>query len=184
MSQTKWWLISLIILGVAGGWILYSSRDPNVISNWNAIAPRSGFSAPEIELETPSGEPVKLSDLKGKSIVLNFWASWCPPCRVEMPALQNIYSEYQEQDVVVLGINSTYNDSMTKAIEFVQLNQLSFPILLDTSGTASKDYQVNSLPTTYFVDPNGVIRDVIIGGPISETILKSKIEALQSGKID
>lgn len=179
MSQIKWYSFTLIILVVAGWWIIFSSPKPADIVDWKATAPKTGFTAPDFELETPLGEIIKLSDFRGKSVVLNFWASWCPPCRAEMPALQNIYSEYREKDVIILGVNATHNDSIVKAIEFAQLNKLTFPILFDTTGMTNKEYQINSLPTTFFINSNGVIQDVIIGGPISEIVLKSQIEELE-----
>ena len=141
-------------------------------------APMEGFLAPDFELVTLNGESIALSDLHGKSILINFWASWCPPCRSEMPAMQQIYTEYRLDDFVILAVNGTHQDSLTKAESFVAERGLTFPILLDTDGQVSSIYQVRSLPTSFFVDSEGVIREVVIGGPMSEALLRTRVDRL------
>jgi len=118
-------------------------------------APQKGFLAPDFTLETGDGETVRLSELRGRPVVVNFWTSWCPPCREEMPALQRVFRDYQERDMVILGLNSTVQDERGEALAFAIEQGLTFPILLDESGEATRLYQVRALPTTFFIDAQG-----------------------------
>jgi peroxiredoxin len=92
-----------------------------------------------------------------------------------MPAIQKVYQEYQPQGLKVLALNTAYQDSLANTQAFVQEHALTFPILLDTDGKASAKYQVNALPSTYFIGRDGVIQAVVIGGPISEAVLRANI---------
>jgi len=141
-------------------------------------APQAGFLAPDFTLNTLDGETVTLSDLRGQVILLNIWASWCPPCRAEMPAMQRVWEEYQARGVVVLAVNSTVQDTPADAQAFVTENGLTFPIPLDTSGEVTRLYRVSSLPTSFFIGADGVIREVVIGGPMAEALLRSRVEQL------
>ncbi len=140
--------------------------------------PHPGFPAPDFTLLTPDGEQVSLADLHGQPVIINLWASWCPPCRAEMPALQSVYEAYQDQGLVILALNATNQDSLQAALEFTRDLGLEIPILLDPDGRVSSLYQLRSLPTTFFVDPEGVIRDVVIGGPMAEALLRVRVEQL------
>lgn len=111
-------------------------------------------------------------------MVVNLWTSWCPPCRAEMPAIENVYQANKERGLEVLAVNSTYQDSETSAAAFVQELGLTFPILLDRDGSVSNRYQLRALPTTYFIDRQGTIRSVVPGGPMSESLIQSKIADL------
>ena len=141
-------------------------------------SPREGFFAPDFTLDTLQGEQVKLSGLRGKVIVVNFWTTWCPPCRAETPALEMSYEAYKDVDVVILGVNLTDQDSLKEVESFVQEFGLTYPILLDRDGAVGLLYQLSGLPTTFFINREGIIRTVVIGGPMSETSIRSKIEAL------
>ena len=140
--------------------------------------PREGFFAPDFTLDTLQGEQVKLSDLRGKVIVVNFWTTWCPPCRGDTPPLERSYEAYKDLDVVILGVNLTDQDSLKEVESFVQEFGLTYPILLDRDGAVGLLYQLSGLPTTFFINREGIIRTVVIGGPMSETSIRSKIEAL------
>jgi peroxiredoxin len=141
-------------------------------------SPREGFFAPDFTLDTLQGETIRLSDLRGRIVVINFWASWCPPCRAETPALQQAYQQYKDAGVVILGVNLTDQDSLSDVKSFVQEFGLTYPILLDRDGSTSLRYRIQGLPSTYFLNRAGVIRTVVVGGPMSETFIASKIEAL------
>ena len=156
------------------------SRVPSAVGAplSSSPSPREGFFAPEFTLDTLQGEQVKLSDLRGKIVVVNFWTTWCPPCRAETPALETAYESYKDLDVVILGVNLTDQDSLKDVESFVQEFGLTYPILLDRDGTVGLLYQLNGLPTTFFISREGVIRTVVVGGPMSETFIRSKIEAL------
>jgi len=107
--------------------------------------------------------------------MINFWASWCKPCQVEMPAIQRLYQKYNP-DIVFLAVNSTKQDSLSAASGFVEANQLDFPVLLDPENTVNSIYRIQALPTTYFVNSKGIIKEIIIGGPMSETLLEIRLQ--------
>lgn len=168
----------ILVLYILFGFIfLYITRLPqDVIADYrNYSHPAKGFQAPDFSLQSIQGDSVRLSDLRGKVIILNFWASWCPPCRYEMPTLQNLYQQYQHQDVVLLTINVTAQDSLSSLEAFITKYKLTLPILLDKDGKVAHVYQIQSLPTTFIIDSNGIIQDIIYGGPVSDTLLKIHI---------
>jgi len=127
--------------------------------------------APDFSLQTLSGDTVQLSDYRGKIILLNFWTSWCPPCKAEMPEIQSLYEAYQAQGLIVLGINITVLDDRVEVERFVKELGLSFPILLDESGDISNPlYRVIRIPTSYFIDQEGKIYSVQFGAMSTERI--------------
>lgn len=138
-------------------------------------APQEGFIAPDFELISLEEEKFRLSDLKGNVVIVNVWASWCKPCQYEMPAMQNVYEDYSNKGLYLLAVNNTAQDNISDVTTFVNSNNLTFPILLDQTGEVSNLYQVQALPSTYFIDQNGIIQDIIIGGPMSEALIESKI---------
>ena len=170
-----------MLLSFAAGvvWTVVS-RVPSAVGSplSSSPSPREGFLAPDFTLDTLDGTKVTLSDLRGKIVLINLWATWCPPCRAEMPALENAYKQYKDSKVVILGLNVTNQDSERDVTSFVKEFGLTFPILLDRDGSVSGLYQLKGLPTTFFVNREGIIRTVVVGGPMSETFILSKIEAL------
>ena len=156
-------------------WIWVSAVSLNDTTGGLIPSPREGFPAPDFTLDTLEGSQMTLSDLRGKVVIVNLWTSWCPPCRAEMPAIEQIYQENKAQGLEVLAVNSTYQDSELAAASFAQEFGLTFPVLLDRDGSVSKRYQLLALPTTYFIDRQGIIRAVVPGGPMSETLIESKI---------
>ncbi len=175
--MSRFRLFSFLILGLGLIWIAINA-DLNYRSTSGQIpAPRQGFLAPDFTLKTVQGEVVSLRELRGQVVVLNFWASWCLPCRAEMPILQRIAEEYASQGVVVLGVNSTAQDIPGDVTAFLERHGITFPIVLDLEGKVTRLYEIHSFPTTFFVGPDGVIRAVTIGGPISEVALRAQIEA-------
>lgn len=119
------------------------------------------FAAPDFALPLRSGGTMRLADLRGKVILLNFWATWCVPCRTEMPALETLYQRHKEAGLVVLAINM---DRLSSAgLEaFVKEVAVTFPIVLDPAWSTARLYQVRGLPTTYLIDRAGniVVREV------------------------
>lgn len=123
-----------------------------------------GQMAPDFELKTLDGESVRLSDYKGQMVMLNFWASWCPPCRVEMPHMETYYQEYKEEDnIEILAVNMTTLErgSQDKVPDFVDKHGLTFPILMDEDGDIKDLYKVMVYPTTYILNEEGMITDRI-----------------------
>jgi thiol-disulfide isomerase/thioredoxin len=181
MSRTplsSWIFISILLLSIGIVWIWFSAAPPGTTTQGDIPAPQKGFLAPDFQLETFDHETYRLSDLRGKPVLINFWASWCPPCRSEMPAIQKVYDEYRDQGFEVLAVNSTHQDNLGDAITFAQIRRLTFPILLDRNGSVGNLYEIRSLPTTFFVDSEGIIQDVVIGGPMAEALLKIRAEQL------
>jgi peroxiredoxin len=170
-------LIVIILAGLA--WVIYSPRLAVVdVAATKIAAPLRGYPAPDFQLQDINGFHYTLSDLQGRVVVINFWASWCTPCKIEMPAFQEAANEYDIEDVIILGVNVSNQDDINNAISFLEDQQITFPILLDQTGSVSNIYDVYSMPTTFFVDAEGIIRKVMIGGPISKAAIKSEISQL------
>ena len=178
LIEKYWILVSILILALGASWIWLSAVPPGETISSTIPAPQEGFQAPDFELITIEGEQVLLSDLRGQAILLNFWATWCPPCRSEMPAMQQVYMDYEQDGFVVLAVNNLRQDQRESVEAFTLEENLSFPVLLDISGSVSARYQVSSMPTSFFIDPDGIIREVVIGGPMSEALLRTRVENL------
>ncbi len=119
------------------------------------------FPAPDFTLPTLSGQSLRLSDLRGKAVLLNFWATWCVPCRTEMPAIEELYQRYKDRGLEVIGVN--LDVLSTAGVEtFLKEVKVTFPIVLDPSWVASRAYRVVGLPTSYLIDRSGnvVVREV------------------------
>lgn len=114
--------------------------------------------APDFTVYTADGEPVKLSDMKGTPVVLNFWASWCPPCKSEMPDFNEICKEF-EGKVTFMMVNLTDGESETveSARNFIHMMEYTFPVYYDTDMDATAKYGIESIPTTFFIDAEGNI---------------------------
>lgn len=112
--------------------------------------------APDFTLKSREGKNIKLSELRGQVVMLNFWASWCGPCRQEMPALEKLYQRYSPVGFTILGVN-TETDS-EEALDWLKDMEISFPILLDTMNQASELYSVMAMPTTILIDRDGNMR--------------------------
>lgn len=178
ITSRRWWFLILSVLVLGGAWIIASRVPPSQANAAQIPSPREGFYAPNFTLEDFDGAPLELSSLRGHVVVLNVWASWCAPCRAEMPALQKIYASDKTRGVVILGVNSTVQDSEANARIFAREMDVTFPLLLDRDGAVTSRYLIQALPTTFILDRDGVIRTVVIGGPLSEATLRSKIEPL------
>lgn len=127
------------------------------------VDPTIGNLAPNFSLGTLKGEPLALEDLRGKAVVLNYWVTWCVPCREEMPDIEALYQEYQDEGLVVLSVNGTKQDAMADIEQFLAEVQVSFPVLLDHSEDVYNSYRILFMPTTFFIDPHGVIQDIVLG---------------------
>jgi thiol-disulfide isomerase/thioredoxin len=178
-NSTYWGLVGLV-LAAAAAWIAVS-RLPVQAGAAPIQAPQVGFAAPDINLRNAQDEAVQLSDFRGQPVIINLWASWCGPCRAEMPAIQRVSEEYADQGLVILAVNATNQDSQANAMAFVAEHRLTFPILFDIDGLVSQVYRLQALPSTYFVDQFGVIEEVVIGGPMAEALLRTRAENLFGG---
>ena len=124
------------------------------------VAPEIGAYAPDFSLLSLNDEPVQLNDYRGKVVLLNFWAVWCPPCRQEMPSIQLAYEQFNPE-LVVLSVNA--GDSKVDTIDFKDNFGLTFEIVLDSEYAVEDKFRVRGLPTTFLIDPEGIIQVVHVG---------------------
>lgn len=146
----------------------------------NQAGLKQGQMAPDFTLQTLSGEKFTLSDLQGKKVVLNFWATWCPPCKEEMPHLQEYYEDYSKEDnVEIIGVNFTYRDgSKEKVQQFVDSFDLTFPIPMIEEKGVDEQYRVLTIPSTFMIDSQGRIQHHIVG-PLDQKSLREYVTALE-----
>ncbi len=178
IDRRRWSLLSGLILAASLGWIWVSAVPADATTAGLIPSPREGFLAPDFSLELLDGGTVSLADLRGQAVVVNLWASWCPPCRAEMPALQRAWEDYQDRGLVILAVNTTFQDSLSAAATFIAEHGLTFPIPLDRTGSVSNRYLLRALPSTFFIDREGIIRQVVVGGPMSEATIRAGIEVI------
>jgi peroxiredoxin len=116
----------------------------------------TGQAAPDFALKSSTGENLRLSEYRGDVVMVNFWATWCGPCRQEMPLLDQLYSRYERVGFTLLGVN--IDDNSSKAMNMVQELGVSFPVLFDSRKQVSKLYQVDTMPATVLIDREGTVR--------------------------
>ncbi|MBO9129051.1 TlpA disulfide reductase family protein [Bacillus sp. 165] len=138
-----------------------------------------GKKAPDFELQTLDGKKTKLSDLKGKKVILNFWATWCPPCKKELPEMQK-FNEKHGEDVTILAVNYTISEKgkAQGVQQFATEQGITFPILLDTDSSVSNMYKIITIPTSYFIDSKGIIRQKFIG-PMTENFMEKTVKKMK-----
>lgn len=164
---------SLLVMGGVWGMVWLLSRD----GGGGASHATAGYEAPDFELETVDGGSVRLKDLRGKKVLVNFWATWCPPCKAEMPQIQEAYEEHKhgDDDFEVIAINATVSDDDAGVPAFVELMGLTFHVAYDRDGAVMKKYNVPGLPTSFFIDEKGIIRKVhsgVVDREFIEDVLK------------
>jgi cytochrome c biogenesis protein CcmG/thiol:disulfide interchange protein DsbE len=171
LSTLLIWAAVLFILAILGWGLL----------NANAVRPEAGQPAPEFQMAFFNGyeweeQPVAdLSDLQGKVVVLNFWASWCVECRLESDLLEATWRKYHDQDVVVLGI--AWTDTEPKSLAYLQEFGITFPNAPDLGLAIGRDYEITGVPETFFIDQSGRIARVWIG-PVNQELLEGTIQEL------
>ncbi|MFN8464107.1 MAG: redoxin domain-containing protein [Caldilineaceae bacterium] len=135
---------------------------------------RVGDTAPNFWLQLEDGRYVRLSDLKGKPVVINFWATWCPPCRAEMPEFVKTAAD---EDLVVLAVND--GEDRKAVEEFAAAFGMTMPVVLDRDGMLNERYLVQGLPTTYFIDSQGKLSSMVVG-QITPEALEAKLAAIRT----
>jgi cytochrome c biogenesis protein CcmG, thiol:disulfide interchange protein DsbE len=140
-------------------------------------APVVGKMAPDFLWYSADGKAIHLSDYRGKIVLVNFWATWCPPCKAEMPEMEAYWRENKDKDFVILAVDNGSEDEATIR-KFMGLYGLSFQSLNDTAGLVSTAYRVSGIPESFFVDPQGVVRDTVIGG-MTKGIIAAKVAKLR-----
>ena len=196
-------LLGGLVLGLALGWLVLgadfgsakeevapatlSARGtpwfttlPAPASVNSAPAPVAGAPAPDFTLKTLDGGEASLSQFRGQPVLINFWASWCPPCRLEMPDLVRAYEAHKAEGFVILGINLTFQDSLPDARAFVNEFSMTFPVLLDETGEVTQFlYRLPGLPLSVFVKRDGIIARVHIGALTGEQVDQFVAEILK-----
>jgi len=154
----------LLIVLLASCLLLGGCEDKKSESVQQGVASDlTGQTAPDFSTLNIKGEKVSLSQYRGKVVILNFWASWCPPCKEEMPSMELLHQKFKDQGLVMLAVNVEEN-GQEAVTQFLQKNPYSFPILLDEDATIQNTYGVFRFPETFIIDKNGVIIEKIIGG--------------------
>src|SRR5690625_1110658 len=171
----KKWIIVLVIVGLLG-WAVYDfvlSKDDvadEALDEEDAGLERGNI-APDFELETLEGEKVKLSDYRGEKVLLNFWATWCGPCRAEMPDMEKFHQE--DDDVVILAVNLTETEQSSTGVDkFLEELGITFTILSDKNTVVSNIYQAQALPTSYLINSDGTIHNIAVGPLNYEAMVK------------
>jgi peroxiredoxin len=155
---------------------------PQVQQSVSSGEPTVGSQAPEFNLPTLDGQSLQLSALRGKNVLISYWVTWCIPCMEELPALNRIYQEYQEQNLVILSVNGIKQDEMDKVAATVSELGISMPVVFDQDDALWNSYWVRFLPTSFFIDENGVIRHIQLGS-LTEDEFRTKIDQLISDQL-
>jgi cytochrome c biogenesis protein CcmG/thiol:disulfide interchange protein DsbE len=145
----------LVILAFAFGivWLQSSKYEPLTV----------GMAAPDFSLPDIEGKTVRLSDYRGKVVFVNFWATWCKPCKEEMPSMEILWENFKSEDFVMLAISMDRVTTKKDIPPFIESMNLTFPILTDSWGQTDKRYKLMGVPETYIIDQNGVLREKVIG---------------------
>ena len=150
----------LIVIGIALFMLLYTpAASPDDLS---AVPAKVDFAAPKLNLEDLSGKPVSLDDYLGSVVLVNLWATWCPPCREEMPSLQAFYEKYKADGFVLVAINQEEPRELVDP--FVKEFELTFPVWLDLDYLAEREFKTESLPSSFVIDRTGRVRLMWFGG--------------------
>lgn len=175
-SRFEWVILIVGIALLGSGWIAYSQEPAEIAFDAAGLteAPIAGYLAPGFTLTSMQGEEISLADYQGKPVVLNFWATWCPPCRAEIPHFQDAAVKYNGQAVIV-GVDQ--GEPLSLVSDFANQFGVTYPMLLDPDNDVNRQYQVRALPTTLFIDANGVVREVFTG-IINGAVLEDRIEQL------
>ena len=164
-------IIVVLIFSVAFSGVLLSGCTSS--GTTSEYGPGIGKLAPDFTLNSLDGQEVSLSGLRGKPVLLNFWATWCGPCRIEMPLLQEIYEKWAGKELVLLAVN--LHEDPGKVREFVESAGYSFPVLLATGNEVPLSYNIRNIPATFFIDADGVIRDIKIGAFFGVEDIESRL---------
>jgi len=155
-------LVSIAILALAFGvvWMQSSKYEPLTV----------GKVAPDFNLPDLNEKEIRLSDFRGKVVFLNFWATWCKPCREEMPSMEILYKNFEKDGLAILAISIDRVTTKKDIPPFVKALNLTFPILIDSWGQTDKRYKLMGVPETYIIDQQGILREKVIG-PRDWTVL-------------
>ncbi len=170
----RWLYINTVVAGLliiaAGFGLVWANQPKPTVGATKPTAQPSGQIAPDFTLKTLAGETVSLSDFRGKVVLVNFWASWCPPCVAELPTIHQFYQTHQADGFVVLAVNAQENYGTVSG--FINQHAYTFPVLLDPDSAAANAYGIRALPTSFILDKNGGIQYVHRGEIDTDTLQK------------
>ena len=159
----KWYKLSLLLVGLSLSLALPGGlwAEDHFMASLRVQSPSKSLLAPDFTLTDLENRKVSLKDFQGKVVFLNFWATWCPPCRYEMPSMERLYKEFKDKGLVILAIN--LKEGREKVKSFMVSERLTFPALLDSSGEVAQRYGVRGVPTTFLVNGKGEIVGKALG---------------------
>lgn len=173
MKPRKWIIVGVILLVAVSLISLYlytlsvkmkkveEERYKDFFSSLGIQKINPPVKAKDFTLEDLKRSAVSLRDFEGKVIFLNFWATWCPPCRIEMPAMEKLWQKFKDEDFVILAVD--LREAREKVSSFIKENGYTFPVLLDSRGAVANIYGITAIPTTYLLDPRGRIVGKALG---------------------
>jgi len=182
--QRKRWVAIAGILGLIGWGLLNpggSSVVPGQASGQSTlkVGLKKGELAPDFELRTLEDTRIRLSDLRGQKVILNLWATWCPPCRAEMPDMQAFYEQEKERGVTILAVNLFDTEQGEEQVAaFLKSYGITFPVVLDEDKQISRLYQAISIPTSYIIDSHGVVQYKMIG-PLTKEMIEKMLGSIE-----
>ena len=177
-------LIAVIVVSVSIFTVntYIASNAKNKASQENATSQNTGINrdvlkikAADFKLKDLEGKELSLSDLKGKKVFLNFWATWCPPCRAEMPEIEKLYQETKDSNLVIVAVE--IGEPLDNVKSFIDSNKYSFKVLLDSDQSVASEYGITSIPTSFFIDVDGNIISKNVGA-MNIDQMKAYIKAL------
>jgi len=157
LAVFKQWLLVICFVLLLAGCSEQGGEQPQAMAGSD-----QGQAAPDFTLTNMLGQKVTLSALQGKVVILNFWATWCPPCKEEMPSMEMLYRKYKDQGLVILAVNAE-EDGKELVENFLKKNPYTFPILLDSEAEVQNLYNIFRFPETLIIDRNGNIADRVVG---------------------
>jgi thiol-disulfide isomerase/thioredoxin len=149
--------------------------DPNL-----PVGPQVGLRAPDFALQAMDGKTYRLSELVGRPVLIDYWATWCIPCKAELPILEKLSKEYRPKGLLIISVNAIDQDSTDKVQDIIDQFNMTFPVLLDQGSQFANLYQAMFFPTTVLVDARGVIREINLGDS-SEAELRTSLEKVLAG---
>ncbi|MBI2466875.1 MAG: TlpA family protein disulfide reductase [Candidatus Rokubacteria bacterium] len=172
----------LAVVALVGAVVATAAGAPEAMKALQVLEPKAPTPAPDVTLRTLQGTPLSIKALKGKVVLVNFWATWCLPCQWEMPLMENLYQAYKAKGFVIAAISLDQDGAETAVGAFVSARKLTYPILLDPTFQGAKQFGVRGLPATFLIGKDGYIKGVTYGprewdGPEARTLIESLLAA-------
>ncbi len=171
--------IGIVLIGVAALFLMpqpkSSASADSHQDEYSSVPVKVDFAAPELSLRNVVGEPESLEDYHGQVVMVNLWATWCPPCIAEIPMLQEYYEDHHAEDFVMLGIDS--QEKPEKVAEYIKATGVTYPIWIDEKGKAGRAFNSSSLPASFVIDREGIVR-LAWTGQISRAMLEEHLTPL------